>query len=48
MPVWHCEYYHGYRGPKHTRVLVYVRILAVSVHPRLPLVNVGVSINLGT
>lgn len=46
MPVWHCEYYHGYRGPKHTREPVC--ILAVSVHPRLPIVYVGVSINLGT
>lgn len=48
MPVWHCEYYHGYRRPKHTRELVYVRILTVSVHPQLPFVYVGVSINLGT
>lgn len=33
-------------APKHTRELVY--ILAVSVYPRLSLVYVGVSINLGT
>lgn len=47
MPVWRCEYYHGYRGPKHIRAGLRVRaILAVSVHPST--VYVGVSINLGT
>jgi len=23
IPVWRCEYYYGYHGPKHTRELVY-------------------------
>lgn len=47
MPVWRCEYYHGYCGPKHTRELVYTCESSPLVST-LDLVYVGVSINLGT